>query len=70
MNKGELGINKSLKLKLMTAPPPPIVTVKLEVLEDLQIGNVIYTQGHTVEVTQQEARALLEEYEPYFDVVE
>lgn len=61
---------KRLKLKAMTLPPPQPVLVKLEVLENLRLGNVIYTQGDIVEVFPQEAAKLLDQYEDYFEVVQ
>lgn len=61
---------KSLKLKAMQLPPTAPVTVKLEVLEDLTIGTVFYSQGDTVEVSPQEAAKLIDKYEEYFEVQE
>lgn len=61
--------DKRLKLKALSFPPPAPVTVKLEVLEDLQIGNVFYSQGDVVEVTQPEAVKLVDKHEDYFEVV-
>lgn len=61
---------QNVKLEALNFPPPQPVMIKLEVLEDLQLGTVFYTQGDVVQVLPHEARKLLTEYENYFEVVQ
>lgn len=50
-------------------PQPVIPTIKLRVLKNLRIGDVIYTEGHEIEVFHAEAVQLLNGYPDYFEVI-
>lgn len=63
-------MSDKLKSKLIPMPPPKPVYVKLRVLKDLTIGNVVYMKDHEIEVFYHEARKLLETYEDCFEVLE
>lgn len=54
---------------VIEVPHPVLPTIKLEVVKDLQIGDVFYTAGHIIEVFHPEAVALMRDYGDYFEVL-
>lgn len=53
----------------LPVPQPAVNFVKLLVVKDLRVGEVIYTARHEIEVFHHEAIALLRDYPDCFEVV-